>query len=433
MTTRQLTEIKDYIREKMARSPDKQHGPDHLERVAQSAAKIVRLAGLEKKIDLKLLEAACWLHDLTYLKRGTSWQSYLFESWLAKKELEEFFKNQFLSKKEKKIICEAILAHPLSFPFRKLSSQKSLYAQILQDADTLDNFNYPRMEKLVSGMKNLGEKVIRAFFHYGEKNFPRYFNFPQFALELATGKKFEFSCQEWGSSKKTLICLPGYANRKSLFETLGKKLGKKYRIIAVDWPTSQGSPAPETATSLACYLENFVRKRKLKKFTLAGFSLGGWTAIEYATLFPEKVEKLLVLSSPPRPIKNRLLLRIYPLLRPILTGKFFCRVFLKLNTNRTIRKIRGCGELKSSQKKMMRSYPEGVFGTLFNNLDIDLEKKINHLKIPVKAFFAKDDGIASWKKYRKIIERTHWQVELTEKGGHGQKKAYWQETAKLFN
>ena len=89
MNIRTLLQIKQFCLVKYSLTKDKQHNLEHVKRVSQNAIKIVQYLGIEKVIDLNLLEAACYLHDVVISSNKGSnlslFYSHLFEKSLNKK------------------------------------------------------------------------------------------------------------------------------------------------------------------------------------------------------------------------------------------------------------------------------------------------------------------------------------------------------------
>jgi pimeloyl-ACP methyl ester carboxylesterase len=79
-------------------------------------------------------------------------------------------------------------------------------------------------------------------------------------------------------------------------------LAPDFRVIAPDsiggfGDTDPHAPAPYGLINRATQLESFADALCLDKFTLTGNSQGAWAAIRYALLHPDRVEKLILISS----------------------------------------------------------------------------------------------------------------------------------------
>ncbi len=86
----------------------------------------------------------------------------------------------------------------------------------------------------------------------------------------------------------TLILLHGSGGDSSVWE---KQLGANIALIAPDLPGHGQSEGPlrSSAQEYAVWLDTFTRASGIKKFFLAGHSLGGAIAQEFGRAFPLKI------------------------------------------------------------------------------------------------------------------------------------------------
>lgn len=92
----------------------------------------------------------------------------------------------------------------------------------------------------------------------------------------------------WGSSRKQWLL-----NLKAL--------APRFRTIAVDLPgygESEESECTYTLDGMASFLASFTSALRLPSFYLVGHSMGGCISIRYTALNPEKVRKLVLVSTP---------------------------------------------------------------------------------------------------------------------------------------
>lgn len=175
MTTKQLAKIENYVK-KATKNIDPQHSYPHLLRAKNNAIQIVDLLKLNSKIDLNLLQAACLLHDIHHTKYQPSFLNWIRETKLLQQVLPPILEQFNLNESDRYILSEAVYKHTFSFPFRLLNKKYSLYAQIVQDADTLDflseirvldlkrnknKFKFYRFLSLISGLAKYGRKSIK--------------------------------------------------------------------------------------------------------------------------------------------------------------------------------------------------------------------------------------------------------------------------------
>lgn len=184
MTKDQLEEIHKFVKKEVKKVTDPQHGIDHLERVRINALRIVKILELEKEIDQYLLQAACYLHDIHYTKYSLTLKNYLKGEYrLLKKVLPEVLKRFDLTEADRYLLKEAVYRHSGSVPFKRLNKKYSLYAQIVQDADTLDFFSKIRLLGLNKNKAKFRFYRFLSFFTgtwwRQRKNMHKYLNLPE--------------------------------------------------------------------------------------------------------------------------------------------------------------------------------------------------------------------------------------------------------------
>ncbi len=104
-----------------------------------------------------------------------------------------------------------------------------------------------------------------------------------------------------------LLLLHGFASSADTWDGWRARLGGQYRVIAIDLPPfAITGPLPGQimrAQTLQAFMDMLVRQLGLTRFSLAGSSLGGYVAWNYARRHPEKVDKLVLIDSAAYPHK----------------------------------------------------------------------------------------------------------------------------------
>ncbi|MYL70203.1 2-succinyl-6-hydroxy-2,4-cyclohexadiene-1-carboxylate synthase [Halobacillus litoralis] len=100
---------------------------------------------------------------------------------------------------------------------------------------------------------------------------------------------------------QALLMLHGFTGSTSTFDSVTSRYEGSYRLIKVDLPGHGKTGAIGLVT-----MERFCRDLKvildhmgLEKVSLLGYSLGGRTALSFAMLYPEYVERLILESASP--------------------------------------------------------------------------------------------------------------------------------------
>ena len=98
-----------------------------------------------------------------------------------------------------------------------------------------------------------------------------------------------------------IVLVHGTASSLHTWDDWTKSLTKNYRIIRMDLPafgiTGPNANADYSVKSYTNFLHQLLTKLKVDKFHLAGNSLGGNIAWNYAAEYPNKVEKLILVDA----------------------------------------------------------------------------------------------------------------------------------------
>ncbi len=112
--------------------------------------------------------------------------------------------------------------------------------------------------------------------------------------------------REFGSGIP-LIILHGLYGSSDNWVSIARRLSDQFRVIIPDQRNHGSSPhsTVHTYKSMSEDLDEMVKDLKLNKFLLAGHSMGGKTAMWYASMWPDKLSGLLLIDiSPFKPENN---------------------------------------------------------------------------------------------------------------------------------
>lgn len=120
-------------------------------------------------------------------------------------------------------------------------------------------------------------------------------------IEL-NGLRFHY--RDWGDeAAPPLLLLHGHTHHARTWDTVARAMAGHYRVLA---PDLRGHGETDWAAEYAParFLEDigaFAGALDLRRFSLAGFSIGGHTAYPYAVRHPEMVERLVLAETIPEP------------------------------------------------------------------------------------------------------------------------------------
>jgi pimeloyl-ACP methyl ester carboxylesterase len=101
---------------------------------------------------------------------------------------------------------------------------------------------------------------------------------------------------------KPLIILHGLFGSSDNWISIGRSLAETRRVFLIDQRNHGDSPHSNVFTyeSMASDLKEFTNEHSIEKFDLIGHSLGGKTAMFFATQFPELINKLVIVDIGPK-------------------------------------------------------------------------------------------------------------------------------------
>jgi pimeloyl-ACP methyl ester carboxylesterase len=97
-----------------------------------------------------------------------------------------------------------------------------------------------------------------------------------------------------------LVLIHGFPNDSSAWETIVPELSARYRVLLPDLPGAGRSPLPSEPLSLgymAAALKEMLDREQIDKVVLAGHSMGGYTALQFAAMYPQSVQGLSLVHS----------------------------------------------------------------------------------------------------------------------------------------
>src|SRR5690554_6015960 len=107
----------------------------------------------------------------------------------------------------------------------------------------------------------------------------------------------ELNYKKYGEGKAFII-LHGLFGSSDNWHTHGKKLADYFEVYMVDQRNHGDSDWSDEFSYdlMAEDLHEFIQKHDLKEIILMGHSMGGKTAMRYAQLYPESIDKLIVVD-----------------------------------------------------------------------------------------------------------------------------------------
>ncbi len=198
MTTEQFQSLFQKAKELMAVTKDANHDWSHIERVLDNIKKIMRMLPekIRQTIDEKLLILAAVWHDVSYHQFKAGVVHYFLEGQRVGRIAEKYFLAAQLDQEKIGLLVDVVRHHTFS-TFGRLNRQRTVYHQILQDADTIDMFNASRLAQTRELARQSWFWRLTIFFEPYTRNWFRrhrdfLFNFPELIKQLERKKEIVF-------------------------------------------------------------------------------------------------------------------------------------------------------------------------------------------------------------------------------------------------
>jgi pimeloyl-ACP methyl ester carboxylesterase len=195
-------------------------------------------------------------------------------------------------------------------------------------------------------------------------------------------------------------------------------LAEKYTVYAPDLPGYGGSQRIEGhyyIPELAQFIEDFTSQLGLQKFYLVGHSLGGGIALNFALMFPEKIRKLVLISSLCLGREVAFWLRVF-------TIPGIVKNFGKTLTAVT-RGIKQAMAYLNPASLIMEMTPAAVMiggsVTTWHSQTLVLEKRLPEVKMPTLLVWGgRDPVVPVMQAYRAAKVIPDCRIEVFKKRGH---------------
>lgn len=102
-------------------------------------------------------------------------------------------------------------------------------------------------------------------------------------------------------SGPVVIFLPGFTTPGDIWEENILRLDKNYTTITISYAGFNGLPAIDMPwyETIVSELKSYIEQEDIRRFSLVGHSMGGMLAIELAAVYPERIDKLIIVDALP--------------------------------------------------------------------------------------------------------------------------------------
>lgn len=97
-----------------------------------------------------------------------------------------------------------------------------------------------------------------------------------------------------------LVLLHGYLENLKMWESIGNQLSQEYQVISIDLPghgRSKSYGETHTMEFMAEKVEEVLTELQIEKTAMAGHSMGGYVTLAFAELYPDRLQRMILLNS----------------------------------------------------------------------------------------------------------------------------------------
>lgn len=214
-------------------------------------------------------------------------------------------------------------------------------------------------------------------------------------------------------SAPPLILLHGSSSNSLMWIGDITEFCRHYRVYAVDLLGEPGKSEAIrhelTGPAYIEWLEDILNTLNIKKAFLAGISLGGWMALKFATTYPDRVEKLVLLCpSGIGPQKSSFMFSVIPLM--FMGGWGLERILRKVNGKTPVL------EETIAYSKLIATH----FNPIIATLPIFNDEELSRLQMPLLLIVGARDALLHSKKTAARVTKLLPQatVKLLPEAGH---------------
>ena len=259
----------------------------------------------------------------------------------------------------------------------------------------------PSIYKSAEGERQVRERYLAFLKHWPVPH-------QQFRLPTSQGETFVIASGP--ESAPALLLFHGGAANSAMWMADVPAFARHFRVYAVDMIGEPGLSAPSrpslSSGAYALWLDEVFQGLGIERASLAGVSLGGWLALDYATRRPERVERLAVIC--PGGIGRQKLGIVFAMLASRLCGRWGKRKLLQSILGRP----------PADPTPPVKAFMDFValihrhFRPRMVKLPIFSDEALRKLSMPVLAIVGGKDALLDSRQTRSRLERLAPHVEV---------------------
>ncbi len=219
-----------------------------------------------------------------------------------------------------------------------------------------------------------------------------------------------------------LVWVHGFLGDSSIWGTIIEQIKPKHTHLRIDLPGHGNSsyvPKEMSMETIASLINNILEKEQIKKVSFIGHSMGGYVALAFAKLYPQKINTLTLLNSTAladteqKKKDRQRAIRVFDLNHRIFVKEAIVKLFYKENLKRFDK------EIKLLQQIALNTSIAGAKSAL--NAMMNRPESVTFLRetqMPVHYISGKHDRICTYQSILSQIEEMNATLTTLEDFGH---------------
>lgn len=217
-----------------------------------------------------------------------------------------------------------------------------------------------------------------------------------------------------------IVLLHGFLENKKMWAEYVKLFSEKYRVITIDLLGHGESDSLGYVHEMednANVVFEVLQSLKIEKATILGHSMGGYVALAFAELFPEKIKKLVLLNSTSKEDSAEKKLNRTRAIKAVKQNYVGFVSLAIANLFSENNRIRLASEIEKVKEQALKTPLQGIVASLEGmKIRKDREWLIHENRFPVLLILGKKDPVLNYEESLPQIEDTTAELISFEDG-----------------
>ncbi|MNK62984.1 3-oxoadipate enol-lactonase 2 [compost metagenome] len=218
----------------------------------------------------------------------------------------------------------------------------------------------------------------------------------------------------------TIVLLHGFLENKKMWKDYVDFFSEKYRVVTIDL-LGHGESEPlgyvHEMEDNASVVNEVLEHLKIEKATILGHSMGGYVGLAFAELYPQKIQKLVLLNSTSKEDSAEKKLNRTRAIKAVKQNYVSFVSLAIANLFSENNRIRLVDEIEKVKKQALKTPLQGIIASLEGmKIRKDREWLLHENRFPVLLILGKKDPVLNYEESLSQIEDTTAELVSFEDG-----------------